>query len=156
MDINMTLLGQTVTFIVFVWFCYKFIWPFLIEAMRERQKTIAEGLAAGEEAERSRESAQEEVADRLKEAQAEAQRIVDQARSQAAQMVEQARQDARDEGDRLKEAANAEIEQEFNRAREALRGEVAALAVQGAQRILEADIDRDRHGELLNRLAAEL
>ena len=95
MDINMTLLGQTVTFIVFVWFCYKFIWPFLIEAMRERQKTIAEGLAAGEEAERSRESAREEVADRLKEAQAEAQRIVDQARSQAAQMIEQARQDAR-------------------------------------------------------------
>ena len=156
MDINMTLLGQTVTFIVFVWFCYKFIWPFLIEAMRERQKTIAEGLAAGEEAERSRDSAREEVADRLKEAQAEAQRIVDQARSQAAQMIEQARQDARDEGDRLKEAANAEIEQEFNRARESLRGEVAALAVQGAQRILEADIDRDRHGELLDRLAAEL
>ncbi len=156
MDINMTLLGQTVTFIVFVWFCYKLIWPFLIEAMRERQKTIAEGLAAGEEAERSRESAREEVADRLKEAQAEAQRIVDQARSQAAQMLEQARQDARDEGDRLKEAANAEIEQEFNRARESLRGEVATLAVQGAERILEADIDRDRHGELLNRLAAEL
>ena len=156
MDINMTLLGQTVTFIVFVWFCYRFIWPFLIAAMRERQKTIAQGLAAGEEAERDRESARAQVAERLQEAQAEAQRIVDQARSQAAQMIEQARQDARDEGERLKDAASAEIEQEFNRAREALRGEVAALAVQGAERILEASIDRDRHGELLNRLAAEL
>ena len=156
MNINMTLLGQTITFIVFVWFCYKFIWPFLIEAMRERQKTIAEGLTAGEEAEKDRESAREQAAARLQEAQAEAQRIVDQARTQAAQMVEQAKQDARDEGERLKEAASAEIEQEFNRARETLRGEVAALAVQGAERILEASIDRDRHGELLDRLAAEL
>ena len=156
MDINMTLRGQTITFVVFVWFCYKFIWPFLIAAMRERQKTIAEGLAAGEQAEQDVARAQAQVAERLTEAQSEAQRIVDQARSQATQMIDQAKQDARDEGERLKEAANAEIEQDINRARETLRGEVAALAVQGAERILGDSIDRERHGQLLNRLAAEL
>lgn len=156
MNINLTLIGQTITFIVFVWFCYKFIWPFLIEAMRERQKTIADGLAAGERAEQDLEQAKQRAARTLSEARGEAQRIVDQARGQAAQMIEQAKLDAQAEGARLKEAAAAEVEQEANRAREALRADVAGLAVAGAERILRASIDRERHAALLNDLAAEL
>lgn len=156
MNINLTLIGQTITFVVFVWFCYKFIWPYLITAMRERQAAIAEGLAAGERAEESLAAAREEAETALSEARDEAQRIVNQARGQAAQMLEQAKQDAEAQGERIKEAAAQEVEQEVNRAREALRGEVAALAVAGAERILRASIDRSRHDDLLQQLAAEL
>ena len=156
MNINLTLIGQTITFVVFVWFCYKFIWPYLITAMRERQQAIAEGLVAGERAEQDLERARARATKELAEARGEAQRIVDQARSQAAQMLEQAKQDAQAEGERIKEAASQEVEQEANRAREALRGEVAELAVAGAERILRDSIDRDRHDALLKQLAAEL
>ena len=156
MNINLTLIGQTITFIAFVWFCYKFIWPFLIEAMRERQKAIADGLAAGERAEKDLELAQQRAQESLQEAKSEAQRIVDQARSQAAQMLEQAQREALAEGERLKAAAAAELEQEANRAREALRADVAALVVAGAERVLRASIDAERHSALLQELAAEL
>lgn len=156
MNLNLTLFGQSFTFIVFVWFCYKFIWPFIIEAMRERQKTIADGLVAAERAQKDLELAQDRATEQLRDAKGEAQQIVDQARAQAAQMIEQAKQDAREEGERLKEAAVAEIAQEVNRAKEGLRTQVAALAVQGAERILDASIDRGQHGVLLDKLAAEL
>lgn len=156
MNINLTLIGQTITFVVFVWFCYKFIWPYLITAMRERQQAIAAGLEAGERAGRDLERAKERATKELAEARGEAQRIIDQARGQAGQMLEQARQDAKAEGERIKEAAAQEVEQEVNRAREALRGEVAELAVAGAERILRASIDRRRHETLLTQLAAEL
>ena len=156
MNLNLTLIGQSITFVIFVWFCYKFIWPFILEAMRERQKTIGEGLAAAERAEKDLELAQDRATQELREARGEAQQIIEQARGQAAQMIEQAKTDAREEGERLKEAAVAEIEQEVNRAKEALRGQVASLAVQGAERILDASIDRGQHAALLDKLASEL
>jgi F-type H+-transporting ATPase subunit b len=156
MTLNLTLFGQTITFLVFVWFCWKFIWPPLMGAMQERQKAIGEGLAAAERAERNLELAQERATDRLREAKEEAQKILEQARNQANQMIENAKSDARAEGERLREAQRAEIEQEVNRAKETLRGQVAVLAIAGAEKVLGASVDAGRHSELLDRLAAEL
>ncbi len=156
MTLNLTLIGQSITFLVFVWFCWKFIWPPLVNAMRERQKAIGEGLAASERAEKDLQLARERATDQLREAKEDAQRILEQARSQANQMIENAKNEARAEGERILEAQKAEIEQELNRAKEALRGQVAVLAVAGAERVLGASIDQTRHSELLESLAAEL
>jgi F-type H+-transporting ATPase subunit b len=156
MTLNLTLIGQSITFLVFVWTCWKFIWPPLVNAMQERQKAIGEGLAAAERAEKDLQLAQERATDNLREAKEEAAKILEQARGQANQMIENAKNDARAEGERLKEAQRAEIEQEVNRAKETLRKQVAVLAVTGAERVLGASVDADRHGELLDKIAAEL
>lgn len=156
MNITLTLFGQSLTFIVFVWTCHRWLWPPLVRAMRERQKTIGEGLAAAERATKDLALAQTGAAERLKEAKEEARAIIEQARNRAAQMIEEAKGDARTEGERQKEAARAEIEQEVNRAKEKLRAQVAALALTGAEKILQSSIDRNRHSELLDKLAAEL
>jgi len=151
-----TLLGQSITFFVFLWCCYKFIWPALTDAMRERQETIAEGLANAERASRDLEQAQARAEEALAEAKSEAQQIIDQARAQANQMVEDAKSDASAERERILEAAQADVEQEMNRARESLRGQVADLAVVGASKIIGDTIDRDQHSEILAKLATEL
>ena len=156
MNITATLIGQTLAFAVFVWTCWKFIWPVLISAMRERQKTIADGLEAADKAQRDLEHAEARAEEHLSGARAEARQIVEQARSQAAEMVEEAKSTAQAERERILEAAQADIEQEMNRAREALRGRVAELAIAGASRIVSADLDRSRHDALLDKLAAEL
>ena len=156
MNLNLTLIGQSLTFFLFAWFCMKFIWPFIKDAMRERQETIAQGLAAGEEAERKLAQAESGAEEERAKAKAEAAEIIDQARQRAGQMIEDARAEAREEGERLVEAARSEIDQEVNRAREALRAQVAALAVSGAEKVLGETIDADRHGQMLERLAAEL
>ncbi len=151
-----TLIGQTITFIVFVIFCKRYIWPPLINAMQERQKAIAEGLSSAEKAEQDLASAQERVADELKEAKGEAQKLLEQARARANQMVEDAKTEAREEGERIKEAARSEIDQEINRAKESLRGQVAALSVVGAEKILGDSVDAEKHSQLLSKLAEEL
>ncbi len=156
MNLNFTMIGQTLTFIVFVWACWKWIWPLLINAMRERQEAIADGLAAAERAAKDLELAQERATDQLKDARDEAAGLIEQARSRANQMIEDAKNDAREEGERLKEAARAEIEQEVNRAKETLRAQVAALAVAGAEQVLGESVDATRHSALLDKLAAEL
>ena len=156
MNINLTLLGQSLTFIVFIWFCWKFIWPLLIDAMRERQKTIAEGLESAERAGKDLELAQERATEQMREAKEEAREIIEQARARATQMIEEAKGDAVEEGERVKLAAQADIEQDINRAREALRGDVAALAVAGAEKILGESIDQSRRGELLEQLSGQL
>ena len=156
MNLNLTLIGQSLTFFLFAWFCMKFIWPLLKTAMRERQEAIAQGLAAGEEAERKLAEAESGAEEERAQAKAEAARIVEQARQRAGQMIEDARAEAREEGERLVEAARAEVDQEVNRAREALRAQVAALAVSGAEKVLGETIDASRHNRLLERLAAEL
>ena len=156
MNIGLTLFGQLVAFFVFVGCCWKLIWPFLIRAMRERQRTIAEGLENAAKAERDLQQAQERAEELLSEARAQARGIVDEARGQAAQMVENAKADAEAERERIVAAAQADAAQEMNRAKEALRSEVTELAVASAEKILEASIDRERHDALLNRVAAEL
>lgn len=156
MNLNLTLIGQSITFIVFVAFCWKFIWPPLIAAMRERQKTIADGLEAAERAKRDLSAAHDRVAEQMQQAKDEARGIIEQARARAAQMIEEAKEDARKEGERVKEGARADIAQDVNRAKETLRAQVASLAVRGAEKILESSIDRERHAKLLDKLAAEL
>ncbi len=156
MNINMTLFGQMVAFALFVLFCMKYVWPPILAAMAERAEKIADGLAAADRASHDLELAQEKAVERLKEAKEEAAGIVDSANKRANQIVEEAKDAARAEGDRLKEAAQAEIEQELNRAREHLREQVAALALAGAEKVLAAEIDMQRHSEIVDKLAAEL
>ena len=156
MNINLTLFGQMVTFAFFVWFCMKYVWPVIIEAMDERQQKIADGLDATERAMRDLESAQSQVSDQMQIAKQEAAGIIDQANKRAGQIVEEAKQQAIAEGDRLKVAAAAEIDQELNRAKEELRGAVAGLALAGAERVLEASVDDAANRALVEQLAAQL
>ncbi len=156
MNITLTLFGQTLTFFVFVWTLHRWIWPPLIKAMRERQKTIADGLAASERATKDLALAQEGAAERLRQAKEEAKQIIEQARARTVVMIEDAKNDARAEGERQKDAALAEIDQDVNRAKEKLRAQVAALAVAGAEKILQTSIDRSRHADMLAKLSAEL
>ncbi len=156
MNINLTLIGQMIAFVGFVWFCMKFVWPPIIAAMKEREQKIADGLAAADRASHDLELAQEKAVERLKEAKHEAATIVDSANKRANQMVDEAKEAAVVEADRVKAAAQAEIEQETNRAREQLRGEVAALSLAGAEKVLGAAIDKQAHAELVDKLASEL
>lgn len=156
MNINATLIAQSLAFFVFLWFCWKFIWPFLITAMRERQQTLAEGLENAAKAERDLAAAEARADAALREARDEARGIIDDARAQAAQMIEAAKTDAETERARILAAAQSDVTQEINRAKESLRTQVADLAVAGAEKILEASIDRKRHDVLLDRIAAEL
>tara|TARA_B110000444_G_scaffold35055_1_gene30434 strand:+ start:151 stop:591 length:441 start_codon:yes stop_codon:yes gene_type:complete len=145
-----------VTFAIFVWFCMKFVWPVIIAAMEERQQKIADGLDAADRAMRDLEAAQDKATDQMKEAKQEAAGIVDQANKRANQIVDDAKQQAITEGDRLKVAAEAEIEQEVNRAKEELRASVAGLAIAGAEKVLEASIDDKANRALIDNLASQL
>jgi F-type H+-transporting ATPase subunit b len=155
-NINLTLIGQMLAFVCFVVFCMKFVWPPIIAAMREREAKIADGLAAADRASHDLELAQEKAVERLKEAKVEAAGIVDAANKRGNQLVEEAKQAALVEAERVKTAAQAEIEQETNRAREQLRGQVAALSLAGAEKVLGAAIDQKAHADLVDKLAAEL
>ncbi|MBD2857614.1 F0F1 ATP synthase subunit B [Spongiibacter sp. KMU-158] len=156
MNINLTLIGQSITFLFFVWFCHAFVWKAIRGAMEEREKQIADGLDAADRAGRDLELAQEKAGKQLREAKAEAASIIDAANKRANQIVEEAKDAARQEGDRLKAAAQAEVEQEMNRAKEALRSKVATLALAGAEKVLEASIDESAHKDMLDKLAASL
>ena len=156
MNINLTLFGQMVTFTFFVWFCMKFVWPVIVEAMDERQKKISDGLDAADRAVRDLEAAQDKATGQMKEAKLEAAGIVDQANKRANQIIDEAKQQAITEGDRLKVAAEAEIEQEINRAKEELRASVAGLAIAGAEKVLEASIDDKANRALVDNLASQL
>jgi F-type H+-transporting ATPase subunit b len=155
-NINLTLIGQSLAFAVFVMCCMRYFWPPILKAMQERAEKIADGLAAADRANHDLELAQEKAVERLKEAKQEAAGIVDAANRRANQIIEEAKSQAREEGERLKESAQAEIEQELNRAREQLRAQVANLALAGAEKVLAAEIDMQRHSELVDKLAAEL
>jgi len=155
-DFNLTFIGQSVAFFVFWWFCQAKVWPLFANILEERKKKIADGLEAADRAQRDLVLAQEKFTDSLKEAKVEAAAIVDQANKRASQIVEEAKDQARDEGKRLIAGANAEIEQEINRAKEVLRSQVAAIAIAGAEKILESSIDQAANEELINKLAGEL
>ena len=156
MNLNLTLIGQIITFGVFVWICMKFVWPHLLTAMQEREKKIADGLDAANRAARDLELAQKEAADQLREAKEKAAEIIEQANKRANQIVDEAKDNARSEGERIVAAAQAEVEQEANRAKEALRKQVSELAVAGAAKILGKSVDASAHDELLDTLAKEL
>jgi len=156
MNFNATLLGQTITFILFVWFCMKFVWPPIMAALDERRKKIADGLAAAERGRHEKDLAEERAREILRDAKAQAGEIINRADRRAAEIVDEAKVDARAEGSRIKSAAQAEIEQEVNRVKENLRGQVVSIALAGAGKVLEREVSEDTHAELLEKLAAEL
>lgn len=156
MNINLTLIGQSISFICFVLFCMKYVWPALISVMEERENKIADGLAAADRADKDLELAQKKATQQLRTAKEEAAGIIEQANKRAGQIVEEAKDQARAEGDRLKVAAQAQIEQEVNRAKEELRGKVSALVLVGAEKVLGATIDENANSQLVTQLAAEL
>lgn len=156
MNINLTLFGQTVTFIVFVWFCLKFIWPHIIKAMEDRKTRIAEGLAAGERGRHEQELAEQRAVEVIREAKDQAKEILTLAHKRGDEIVDDAKGDGHAEGERMLRAAEAEIEQQTNQAREQLRADVVKLALQGAQQVLGRDVDEKAHAEQLNRLAEQL
>jgi len=155
-NFNLTLIGQMLAFVCFVLFCMKYVWPPIIAAMSEREKKIADGLAAADRASHDLELAKEKAVERLREAKEEAAAIVESANRRASQIVEEAKDAALVEAGRVKASAQAEIEQEANRAREQLRGQVAALTLAGAEKVLGAAIDPQVHADLVDKLAAEL
>ncbi len=156
MNLNMTLIGQLVAFAVFVWFCMKFVWPPIINALDERTKKIADGLAAAERGEKAQEEAEAKVAQVISEAREHAREILANAEKRGSELVEESKDRAKTEGARIVESANAEIEQEANRAREALRNQVAALSAAGAGRIVGREIDEQAHNDLIEDLVAQL
>jgi len=152
----MTLLGQSIAMLVFVWFCMKFIWPPIMQAIEERQTLIADGLAAGERGQQSLDKAQVDAEDIIGDARKQATTILDQAHARASEIVADGKADGVKERDRQVTAAKAEVEQETNRAREELRGQVSAIAVASAEKILQREIDSKTHEDILGKLAAEL
>jgi len=156
MNINLTLWGQTITFFVFVWICMKFVWPPIIAAMTERKEKIAEGLAAADRGKHEQALAQKKAAEVLHEAKQQATEIINRGEKRAAEIVEEAKTDAIEEGERLKAAAQAEIDQEVNRAREALRGQVVEIATAGAGRILKRELDATANDDLIKDLVARI
>ena len=156
MDINLTLLGQSIAMLVFVWFCMKFIWPPLMQAIEERQTQIADGLAAAERGEQSLEKAKVESDEIVDNARKQATTILDQAHARANEIVAEGKADGVKERERQLAAARSEVEQETNRAREELRGQVSAIAVASAEKILRREIDSKTHEDILSKLAAEL
>ncbi len=156
MHINLTIIGQVISFAIFVWFCAKYIWPPIIGAMAARESKIAEGLAAADRAVRDLELAQDKATDQLRQAKQEAAAIIDQARKQAGLILEEAKQKAGEESERLRVAGQAEIEREFNRAKEELRSKVAQLAIAGAEQILQRSVGEAANSELVDSLAAQL
>jgi F-type H+-transporting ATPase subunit b len=151
-----TFIGQTIAMIVFVWFCMKFVWPPIMGMLEERQAQIAEGLAAADKGSRALEEAEVEKTVILDAARGQAREIIDQANNRGSGIVDEARTEAGTEKDRILTSAQAEVEQEANRAREELRGQVGAIAVAGAEKILQREIDANTHKDLLDKLAAEI
>lgn len=156
MNINATLIGQSIAFFAFVWFCMKYVWPPLMAALNERKKQIADGLAAAERGKHEQELAEHAAKEKLVEAKQQAQEIISRAEKRAAEIVDEAKGDAKTEGERLLDAARAEIDQEANRVKEGLRGQVVSIALAGASKVLEREVDQATHDDLLNKLAAQI
>ena len=156
MDFNLTLIGQSIAMLVFVWFCMKFIWPPLMQALEERRKQVADGIAAGEKGKRDLETARDQAQTIVSEARSKAVKIVDDANARYAVILGEAKSDAQNERERQLEQAQAEIAQAVNRARDELRGQVSAIAIAGAERILKREIDAKAHAELLAEVVAQV
>ena len=156
MNFNATLIGQMITFAVFVWFCMKYIWPPLMSALEERNTRISEGLAAAQRGQQDLEDAQAKVSDSLNDAKQQAQEIINQAQKRANEIVDEAKDAARGEADKIKVAASADIDQQINSAREELRKEVSSIALAGAAQILKREVDAKAHAAVLDELVTQI
>lgn len=156
MNFNLTLIGQTIAMIVFVWFCMRFIWPPLMKAIDDRRKEIADGIAAGEKGQRELADARHGAEAILQEARQKAAQVDAMAHKRSSELIAEAKEHAVSEGERLIAAARTEVTTTQSKARDALRREVAQLAVAGASRVLGREVDAKAHAALLDELAAEL
>ncbi len=156
MDINLTLLGQMITFAIFVWFTMKFVWPPIVKAMKDRQDKIAAGLAAAEQGEQALQVARHEIADQLKEAKTDAAKIFEQAHQRSMHIIEEAKSQAREEGERLLKLAQEEIKREYSQARNRFRETIAHIASDGAEKILGQKIDQASNDRLIDDLMVKL
>ena len=156
MNINFTLVGQLIAFAVFVMFCMKYVWPPLMAAIEDRQKIIADGLAASDRAEKDLELAQQKASAQLKDAKQQAVEIVEQAKKRANQLVDEETQRGQSEREKIIASGYAEIEAERNRVKEDLRKKVATLAIAGAEKILAREIDAKAQNDIVEKLVAEL
>ncbi|MGH8558440.1 MAG: F0F1 ATP synthase subunit B [Methylococcales bacterium] len=156
MSINLTLLGQMITFMLLVWFTMKYIWPPLMASLEERKKKIAEGLAAAERGRHDMELAEKRATDALKEAKNQAAEIVNLAQKRASEIVEESKRDAKAEGTRLLAAAQADIEHQVQQVKVGLRKQVSELAISAAEQILQKEVDRKAHVEIIKSVSARL
>ena len=156
MNINLTLIIQMIVFILLVLFTMSFIWPPLMRAVEERQKKIAQGLAAADRGEQELQQARQGADAILREARERAGQIIDQAQQRANGILEQARTNANQEGQRLVASAQQQIGLEASRARESLRREVGEIVVAAASKLLEREIDQSAHQDLISKLAAQI
>jgi len=155
-SINATLIGQMITFTLLVWFTMQYVWPPLIEALEERKKKIAEGLAAAEKGQEDMKLAEKKATQYLKEAKAESANIIALAQKRANEIVEESKHTAQLEGERMIQAAKAQVEQEIQQARENLRKEVSSLALKAAEQILQQEIDKAKHKDLIREVSNQL
>jgi F-type H+-transporting ATPase subunit b len=155
-NLNATILGQAIAFVLFVWFCMKYVWPPIMAAIEKRQKEISEGLSSAERAKKELDLAQADATDQLKKAKAEAQVIIDQANKRKAQIVDEAKAEAEQERNKIVSQAKAEIDAERQRAREELRKQVGILAIAGAEKIIERSVDEAANSDIVDKLVAEL
>ncbi len=156
MNINLTLFAQAVSFALLIWFTARFVWPPLLKAIETRQKTIADGLAAGERGKHELEISAKRAAEVLRDSKQQSSDIIAQAEKRASGIIDEAKAQAKVEADRIQVGAKAELEQEVFRAKEALRQQVAELAVAGAEKILRREIDAKAHADILNAVASQL
>ena len=156
MNLNATILGQAIAFILFVWFCMKYVWPPIMDAIEKRQKEIADGLSSAERAKKDLDLAQANATDQLKKAKADAQVIIEQANKRKAQIIDEAKVEAEQERNKIVGQAQAEIDAERKRAREELRKQVATLAIAGAEKIIERSVDEAANSDIVDKLVAEL
>jgi F-type H+-transporting ATPase subunit b len=156
MNINFTLFAQAIVFAAFIWFTVKFIWPPLLRAIEQRQKTIADGLAAGERGRQELEAAGKRAHEELARARERVNEIINSAEKRDGQMLEEAKAAAKAEAERIIAAAKADIDQQVGKAREMLREQVASLAVAGAEKILRREVNAKAHAEMLEQLKKEI
>lgn len=156
MDINATIIGQFITFAILVWFTMKFVWPPIIKTMHDREKKIAAGLEAAERSKRELEVAEHKAQSIIREAKQQASQIIEQANLHSAKLIEDAKHQGKLENQRIVDMAQSEIDREVTQAREALKNQLAKLAVAGAEKIIHRHLDAATHDALLNELAAEI
>lgn len=156
MSVNATFIGQIIVFLILLWFFNKFVVPPLAKANADRQKKIAEGLAAAERGQKDLDDAKSRADALIREARERANQILDQANRRSNELVESAKTSAAQEGERMISNARSEAASESTRARDALRREVGVLAVAGASRLLQKEIDPKSHAQLLDQLAEEI
>ena len=156
MDINATIIGQFITFAILVWFTMKYVWPPIIKTMHEREKKIAAGLEAAERSKRELEIAEHKALSIIRDAKQQASQIIEQANLHSSQLIEEAKGQGKLESQRIVEMAQNEIDREVTQAKEALRSQLAKLAVAGAEKIIHRNLDASVHSDLLNELAAEI